>query len=144
MSINGIGYHHYQNNTAAMRYPKTSAESFPFPGDSKEQTRAERNTSNTNAQEMKRAKYSVRDVELEKEEKENDSDQDKTDTEIIVKPDGSKIMMTRVWVGGAETVMSMEIAKPTNILEGDLGRTVEESNLMISDTSEAIESAPEK
>ena len=47
-------------------------------------------------------------------------------------------------MGGAETVMSMEIAKPTNILEGGLGRNVEDSNLVIADTSEAIESAPEK
>lgn len=95
-------------------------------------------------EEVQKAKYSVKDVEVEREGKQNEPDGQKTDTEIIVRPDGSKIMMITVWVGGTETVMSTEITKPTNILEGDSGRTVDDSNVMVSDTSAAIESAPEK
>lgn len=82
--------------------------------------------------------------ESSEEEKPSDSDEQKTDTEIIVKPDGSKIMMTTIRVGGMETVMSMEIAKPTNILEGNTGGTIDNPNMMISDTSPMIESTPNK
>ena len=139
MSISGIGYHHYPNAATTNKYHKNKAGFYSYTNSIPEQSDQQ-----TSQKEMQKAKYSVRDVELEREDKQSRQDEEKTDTEIIVKPDGSKIMMTRVWVGGAETVMSMEIAKPTNILEGGLGRNVEDSNLVIADTSEAIESAPEK
>ncbi len=37
----------------------------------------------------------------------------KSHTEIIVKPDGSRVLVTTMNVGGMETTMSLEISKPT-------------------------------
>lgn len=39
----------------------------------------------------------------------------KTDTEIIVKPDGSRVLVVTMNFGGIETTMSLEISKPTAI-----------------------------
>lgn len=41
------------------------------------------------------------------------SDEEETKTEIIVKPDGSKVLMITVTVGGQEAVTSVELSKPT-------------------------------
>lgn len=139
MSISGIGYHHYPNAATTNKYHKNKAGFYSYTNSIPEQSDRQ-----TSQKEMQKAKYSVRDVELEREDKQSREDEEKTDTEIIVKPDGSKIMMTTVWIGGAKTTMSMEIAKPTGILEGDCGRTVKDSNMMVSDTSGVIESTPEK
>lgn len=40
-------------------------------------------------------------------------DEEETKTEIIVKPDGSKVLMITVTVGGQEAVTSVELSKPT-------------------------------
>ncbi|MCH5262447.1 MAG: hypothetical protein J1F42_05990 [Lachnospiraceae bacterium] len=40
-------------------------------------------------------------------------DEEKTKTEVVVRPDGSKILMITVDVGGTEAVTSVELAKPT-------------------------------
>lgn len=39
----------------------------------------------------------------------------RTDTDIIVKPDGSRVLMVTVHTGGMETVMSLEISKPSDL-----------------------------
>ena len=44
-------------------------------------------------------------------------EEEETKTEIVVKPDGSKVLMITVTVGGQEAVTSVEISKPT---KGDL------------------------
>ena len=44
-------------------------------------------------------------------------EEEETRTEVVVKPDGSKILMITVTVGGQEAVTSVELAKPT---EGDI------------------------
>lgn len=36
-----------------------------------------------------------------------------THSEIVVKPDGSKVLVMKISVGGTETNMSLEISKPT-------------------------------
>lgn len=46
--------------------------------------------------------------------------QEKTETEIIVKPDGSRVLVTTVHIGGTETVMSMEISKPNDAKDKNL------------------------
>lgn len=46
----------------------------------------------------------------------------KTDTDIVVKPDGSKVLVTTMNAGGMTTTMSIEISKPTVMGEA-LGRT---------------------
>ncbi|MEY8390704.1 hypothetical protein AALA98_04910 [Lachnospiraceae bacterium 45-W7] len=39
----------------------------------------------------------------------------KSKTEIIVKPDGSRVLVMTMSIGGMETTMSLEISKPTNV-----------------------------
>ena len=41
------------------------------------------------------------------------SQESETTTEIIVKPDGSRVLMMTMSIGGMETTMSLEISKPT-------------------------------
>jgi len=82
--------------------------------------------------------------ESSEEEKPADLDEQETDTEIIVKPDGSKVMMTTIRVGGMETVMSMEIAKATDYHMGNPAGNIDDPNIMVSDTNDAIESTPDK
>ena len=43
-----------------------------------------------------------------------------TKTDIVVKSDGSRVLIVTVNVGGMETTMSLEISKPTNELN-DMG-----------------------
>ncbi len=45
-----------------------------------------------------------------------DSQESKSKTEIIVKPDGSRVLVMTMNIGGMETTMSLEISKPTNAL----------------------------
>lgn len=42
----------------------------------------------------------------------------KTSTEIIVKPDGSRVLVMTMHIGGMETTMSLEISKPTDLPNG--------------------------
>lgn len=41
------------------------------------------------------------------------NDESETKTDIIVKPDGSRVLVMTMSVGGMETTMSLEISKPT-------------------------------
>lgn len=45
-----------------------------------------------------------------------DSQESKSKTEIIVKPDGSRVLVMTMNIGEMETTMSLEISKPTNAL----------------------------
>lgn len=42
------------------------------------------------------------------------ADSQKSKTEIIIKPDGSRVLVMTMSIGGMETTMSLEISKPTN------------------------------
>ena len=47
----------------------------------------------------------------------NRADQEsETETNIIVKPDGSRVLVVTMNIGGMETTMSLEISKPTHTL----------------------------
>ena len=56
-------------------------------------------------------------VKESSEEKSDDKkdmpEEEETKTEIVVRPDGSKVLMITVSVGGQEAVTSVELAKPT-------------------------------
>lgn len=149
MSISGIGYHHYQNNTDASRHHKDKAGSYPYQNDVQGWMNPQKRGQNASPQDIyeaykTRTSYAECTINKEEVEEEKQTDEQETDTEIIVKPDGSKIMMTTVRVGGMETVMSMEIAKPTGILEGNPSGTIDNPNMMISNANAAIETVPEK
>lgn len=47
-----------------------------------------------------------------------------TDTEILVKPDGSRVLVMTMHIGSMETTMSMEISKPTD-MQNDKGQEAE-------------------
>ena len=74
-------------------------------------------------------------VENEEEKKEM-PDEEETRTEIVVRPDGSKVLMITVTVGGQEAVTSVELAKPTkeDIPSKDISGDVD-----INDTTEILE-----
>jgi len=63
----------------------------------------------------------INDISREKEkqaageqgEKRREDNEEKSETEILMKADGSKVMMTTIRIGGTEAVMSVEIARPT-------------------------------
>lgn len=68
----------------------------------------------------------VKDVLEEKQDKEDekvheqeltDAEESKTDSEIVVKPDGSRVLMLTTHVGGAESSVAIEISKPTNMAD---------------------------
>ena len=75
-------------------------------------------------------------VENEEEKKEM-PDEEETRTEIVVRPDGSKVLMITVTVGGQEAVTSVELAKPTkeDIPSKDISGDVDIKNIR------AVESA---
>lgn len=43
----------------------------------------------------------------------SDTPEAETDSEVIVKPDGSRVLMVTTHIGGAETVMSVRISEPS-------------------------------
>ncbi len=54
-----------------------------------------------------------------------DSQESETKTEIIVKPDGSRVLVMTTSVGGMETTMSLEISKPTKALNESSKQDIE-------------------
>ena len=64
-------------------------------------------------------KGDVSDMSVKESAEENSDDkkdmpeEEETRTEVVVRPDGSKILMITVTVGGQEAVTSVELAKPT-------------------------------
>ena len=66
-----------------------------------------------------RKKFSLEKPEEQRErEKKSISEENitsETDTDIIVKPDGSRVLVVTVHTGGMETTMSLEISKPTDL-----------------------------
>lgn len=55
------------------------------------------------------------DVPKKEDNEKFDDEESKTDSEVIVKPDGSRVMIMTTQVGGMETVMSLKISEPTAI-----------------------------
>ncbi len=51
-----------------------------------------------------------------------------TDTEMIVKPDGSRVLVMTMNVGGMETTMSLEISKPTKAPNENAKQDADEHN----------------
>ena len=62
-------------------------------------------------------------------------EEEETRTEVVVRPDGSKVLTITVSVGGQEAVTSVELAKP---IRGDIpGRDIS-GNVDINDTTEKL------
>lgn len=80
----------------------------------------------------------------------NVSDEKETEnkTDIIVKPDGSRVLVVTMSVGGMETTMSIEISKPTNMRNDNLkhdndngGTPLSESEAISNDISDTVSEA---
>ena len=119
MSVSGIGHNYYQNNVAADRHNKSRVGQF-YPQKQETEVSAPEDTrQNANVQDIYKALKSKNPL-LEQEEnvsdeelKQEDKQESESKTEIIVKPDGSRVLVMTMSIGGMETTMSLEISKPT-------------------------------
>ena len=82
----------------------------------------------------------VSDEELKQEDKQ----ESESKTEIIVKPDGSRVLVMTMSIGGMETTMSLEISKPTEAptenAKQDTNNTPTAENDTVSDEMSNISS----
>lgn len=123
MNINGLG-NIYDRTYTAHRTNKTG-QSFTELLDKANENKYD--VSNMSVKES---------TEEESNDKKDMPDEEKTKTEIVVRPDGSKILMITVDVGGQEAVTSVELAKPT---EGDIPSRDISGDTDINDTVEKLE-----
>lgn len=120
MSVNGIGHNYYQNNTAANKHNKSRVGQL-YPQKQETEVSAPEDTrQNANVQDIYKALKSTNplleqeDNDISDEElKQEDKQESESKTEIIVKPDGSRVLVMTMSIGGMETTMSLEISKPT-------------------------------
>lgn len=72
-----------------------------------------------------------------------DEQESETKTDIVVNPDGSRVLVVAINVGGMETTMSLEISKPTNELNDTRNKnalTHEQAVVNADDLSEDLDS----
>ena len=120
MSVSGIGQNYYQNNAATNKHNKSRVGQF-YPQKQETEVSAPEDTrQNANVQDIYKALKSTNPL-LEQEDndvsdeesKQEDKQESESKTEIIVKPDGSRVLVMTMSIGGMETTMSLEISKPT-------------------------------
>ncbi len=120
MSVNGIGRNYYQNNVSANKYNRSRAGQFCPQKQAAEAPAPAGTRQNANVQDIYDALKStnplieqedsgVTDEELEQADKQ----ESESKTDVIVKPDGSRVLVMTMSIGGMETAMSLEISKPT-------------------------------
>ena len=120
MSVNGIGQNYYQNNISTNKYNRSKAGQLYLQKQAAEKSAPVDTRQNANVQDiyeafkstnplMRQEDSTVSDEEVEQ----AGSQESETTTEIIVKPDGSRVLMMTMSIGGMETTMSLEISKPT-------------------------------
>ncbi len=120
MSISGIGQNYYQNNVSTNKHNKSRVGQF-YPQKQAAEVSAPQDTrQNANVQDIYEALKSTNplleqeDNDVSDEELEQvDKQESESKTEIIVKPDGSRVLVMTMSIGGMETTMSLEISKPT-------------------------------
>ena len=150
MSVNGIGYNYYQNNVSADRHNKSRVGQF-YPQKQETEVSAPEDTrQNANVQDIYKALKSKNPL-LEQEEdvsdeelKQEDKQESESKTEIIVKPDGSRVLVMTMSIGGMETTMSLEISKPTEApnenSEHDINNTPADENDTVSNEMSNVSS----
>ena len=120
MSVNGIGHNYYQNNAATNKHNKSRVGQL-YPQKQETEVSAPEDTrQNANVQDIYKALKSKNplleqedDDVSDEESKQEDKQESESKTEIIVKPDGSRVLVMTMSIGGMETTMSLEISKPT-------------------------------
>lgn len=73
------------------------------------------------------------------EEQSREIEKDKTDTDVIIKSDGSRVLVVTINVGGMRSSMSMEISKPTMLQNDMSNQRIEDSRLLRSENVEMTE-----
>ena len=70
-------------------------------------------------------------MEKKSDDKKEMPEEEETRTDIVIRPDGSKVLMITVTVGGQEAVTSVELSKPTkgDILSKDISGDVDENDV---------------
>lgn len=68
-------------------------------------------------------------AQFEIHEKSEEDAQSKTNTEIIVKPDGSRVLMVTINIGGMESTMSLKISEPTDLPNNNSERSIHEAEI---------------
>ena len=71
-------------------------------------------------------------------EKKDMPEEEETRTEVVVRPDGSKVLMITVTVGGQEAVTSVELAKP---VRGDIPSRDISGNVDVNDIVEKLKNS---
>lgn len=80
------------------------------------------------------AEDAVREMQMSEEELKQTAEQEsETKTEIIVNPDGSRVLVMTTSVGGMETTMSLEISKPTKA-PNEYSKQAADNNISTVDT----------
>ena len=152
MSVNGIGYNYYQSNVAADRHNKSRVGQF-YPQKQETEVSAPEDTrQNANVQDIYKALKSKNplleqeddDDVSDEESKQEDKQESESKTEIIVKPDGSRVLVMTMSIGGMETTMSLEISKPTEApnenSEHDTNNTLTAENDTVSNEMSNVSS----
>ncbi len=62
-----------------------------------------------------------------------DKEESKTESDVVVKPDGSRVLMVTMDMGGMESTMSLELSKPTNQPDDVRTESVQQDDMMLSD-----------
>ena len=109
-----------QNNVATNKHNKSRGGQFYPQKQETEASAPEDTRQDANVQDIYKALKSTNPL-LEQEDndvsdeelKQEDKQESESKTEIIVKPDGSRVLVMTMRIGGMETTMSLEISKPT-------------------------------
>lgn len=116
MGVNGIGQNYYQNNMTTNNYSKSRAGQFYQQKHATWASVSEAVRRNANAMDiyeaLKTSNPLMGQEDIQK-AKASAGQESETKTEITVKPDGSRVLVMTMNVGGMETTMSLEISKPT-------------------------------
>ena len=151
MSVSGIGHNYYQNNVAANKHNKGRVGQFSPQKQETEVSASEDTRQNANVQNIYKALKSTNPL-LEQEDndvsdeelKQEDKQESESKTEIIVKPDGSRVLVMTMSIGGMETTMSLEISKPTEApnenSEHDINNTPAAENDTVSNEMSNVSS----
>jgi len=62
------------------------------------------------------------DAVSEEEPASEEKEEAKTETDIIVKPDGSRVLVMTMHIGGMKTMMSLKVSEPTDMPNDIAGR----------------------
>ena len=151
MSISGIGQNYYQNNVSTNKHNKSRVGQFYPQKQAAEVSAPEDTRQNANVQDIYEALKSTNPLLVQEDNNVSDEELEQVDkqeseskTEIIVKPDGSRVLVMTMSIGGMETTMSLEISKPTEAptenAKQDTNNTPTAENDTVSDEMSNISS----